>query len=57
MIRTMQASDIDSVAQIEKLVQTHPWSRQQFVESLNSYQCTVIELNNKVVGFVFYNLY
>ncbi|MBZ0366263.1 ribosomal-protein-alanine N-acetyltransferase, partial [Acinetobacter baumannii] len=27
MIRTMQASDIDSVAQIEKLVQTHPWSR------------------------------
>ncbi|MDA0624512.1 ribosomal-protein-alanine N-acetyltransferase, partial [Acinetobacter baumannii] len=26
MIRTMQASDIDSVAQIEKLVQTHPWS-------------------------------
>lgn len=51
MIRTMQASDVDSVAQIEKLVQTHPWSRHQFIESLNSYQCTVIELNSKVVGF------
>ena len=51
MIRTMQASDVDSVAQIEKLVQTHPWSRQQFIESLNSYQCTVIESQNRVVGF------
>lgn len=51
MIRTMQASDIDSVAHIEKLVQTHPWSRQQFLESLDAYQCTVIELNHKVVGF------
>ncbi|MFX6593867.1 ribosomal-protein-alanine N-acetyltransferase, partial [Acinetobacter baumannii] len=29
MIRTMQASDIDIVAQLEKIVQTQPWSRQQ----------------------------
>lgn len=51
MIRIMQNTDVDIVVQIEKSVQTHPWSRQQFVESLNSYQCTVIESQNRVVGF------
>ena len=47
----MQESDIDRVAEIERLVQTHPWSRQQFQESLTSYQCTVYEQANQVVGF------
>ena len=47
----MQESDIDRVAEIERLVQTHPWSRQQFQESLTSYQCTVYEKANQVVGF------
>ena len=51
MIRIMQNTDVDIVVQIEKSVQTHPWSRQQFIESLNSYQCTVIESQNRVVGF------
>ena len=51
MIRLMQESDIDRVAEIERLVQTHPWSRQQFQESLTSYQCTVYEQANQVVGF------
>ena len=51
MIRLMQESDIDRVAEIERLVQTHPWSRQQFQESLASYQCTVYEQANQVVGF------
>ena len=47
----MQESDIDRVAEIERLVQTHPWSRQQFQESLTFYQCTVYEKANQVVGF------
>ncbi|WP_332604271.1 ribosomal protein S18-alanine N-acetyltransferase [Acinetobacter sp. ESBL14] len=51
MIRLMQESDLDSVAAIERLVQTHPWSKQQFQESLASYQCTVYEQANQVVGF------
>lgn len=51
MIRIMQNTDVDIAVQIEKSVQTHPWSRQQFIESLNSYQCTVIESQNRVVGF------
>ena len=47
----MQESDIGRVTEIERLVQTHPWSRQQFQESLASYQCTVYEQANQVVGF------
>ena len=50
MIRLMQESDIGRVTEIERLVQTHPWSRQQFQESLTSYQCTVYEKANQVVG-------
>ncbi|MBP7880303.1 ribosomal protein S18-alanine N-acetyltransferase [Acinetobacter sp. NIPH 1852] len=51
MIRLMQESDVDHVAAIECLVQTHPWSKQQFQESLVSHQCTVYEQANQVVGF------
>ena len=51
MIRLVQESDLDSVVAIERLVQTHPWSKQQFQESLASYQCTVYEQANQVVGF------
>lgn len=51
MIRLMQENDLESVTAIERLVQTHPWSRQQFQESLASYQCTVYEQANQVVGF------
>ncbi|WDZ52083.1 ribosomal protein S18-alanine N-acetyltransferase [Acinetobacter vivianii] len=51
MIRLMQDRDLESVVAIERLVQTHPWSKQQFQESLASYQCTVYEQANQVVGF------
>ncbi|WP_213071310.1 ribosomal protein S18-alanine N-acetyltransferase [Acinetobacter sp. BIGb0102] len=51
MIRLMQERDLERVAAIERLVQTHPWSKQQFQESLASYQCTVYEQANQVVGF------
>ncbi|WPE82239.1 ribosomal protein S18-alanine N-acetyltransferase [Acinetobacter sp.] len=51
MIRLMREDDLESVAAIERLVQTHPWSKQQFQESLASYQCTVYEQASQVVGF------
>ena len=51
MIRTMQANDVDQVYAIEKLVQSHPWTAKQFMESVNNYQSTVIEKNGKVLGF------
>ena len=47
----MRDSDLESVAAIERLVQTHPWNKQQFQDSLASYQCTVYEQANQVVGF------
>ncbi|MGN5763330.1 ribosomal protein S18-alanine N-acetyltransferase [Acinetobacter calcoaceticus] len=47
----MREDDLESVAAIERLVQTHPWSKQQFQESLASYQCTVYEQASQVVGF------
>ena len=51
MIRLMQHSDVQAVTQIEKSVQTHPWTKQQFVEAAAQYQSTVLEKNGSVVGF------
>ena len=51
MIRLMQAVDVATVAQIEKQVQSHPWTTQQFIDAVASYQSTVIEKNGRVVGF------
>ena len=51
MIRFMQATDVASVTQIEKKVQSHPWTEKQFLEAVEQYQSTVIEKNGSVVGF------
>ena len=51
MIRLMQNTDLVAVTQIEKLVQSHPWTQKQFEESIASYQSTVIEVQGAVVGF------
>ena len=51
MIRKMQMSDVQRVAEIERLVQTHPWTSKQFEESVSSYQSTVIEYQSQVIGF------
>ena len=51
MIRLMQAADVSTVAKIERLVQSHPWTVKQFEEAVSSYQSTVIEQNGRVVGF------
>ena len=51
MIRLMQHSDVQAVTQIEKSVQTHPRTHQQFVDAAAQYQSTVLEKNGSVVGF------
>ncbi|WP_291353671.1 MULTISPECIES: ribosomal protein S18-alanine N-acetyltransferase [unclassified Acinetobacter] len=51
MIRLMQAADVSTVAKIERLVQSHPWTIKQFEEAVSSYQSTVIEQEGQVVGF------
>ncbi|AUX86377.1 ribosomal-protein-alanine N-acetyltransferase [Acinetobacter tandoii] len=51
MIRLMQQTDVNAVAQIEKLVQSHPWTLNQFQDAVHSYQSTVIEQAGQVVGF------
>ena len=51
MIRRMQLADVDAVWEIEKQVQSHPWTRSQFEDAVESYQSTVIEHHQKVVGF------
>lgn len=51
MIRLMQQADVNAVVQIEKLVQSHPWTLNQFQDAVNGYQSTVIEQSGQVVGF------
>lgn len=50
-IRSMQRSDLEAVIYIEQQVQFHPWSYKQFLESLDCYQCTVLERQQQVIGF------
>lgn len=51
MIRSMHAADLLQVHNIEQQVQTHPWSLNQFKQSLESDCCTVLEYQNQVIGF------
>lgn len=51
MIRLMQQTDLNAVSEIENIVQSHPWTKQQFQESILSYQSTVLETQGQVVGF------
>ncbi|KGT47409.1 MULTISPECIES: ribosomal protein S18-alanine N-acetyltransferase [Acinetobacter] len=51
MIRLMQTSDVEAVSHIEQKVQSHPWTKNQFAEAVTTYQSTVIEQDEKVVGF------
>ena len=51
MIRRMQVNDVEAVARIERRVQSHPWTLNQFKESVDDYVSTVIEKHGQVVGF------
>ncbi|MBF7684769.1 ribosomal protein S18-alanine N-acetyltransferase [Acinetobacter sp. B10A] len=51
MIRKMKIEDIDAVYEVEVKAQTHPWSKKQFLDAVQSYSSTVLELNHQICGF------
>lgn len=50
--RRMSEADLDAVMAIENAVYTHPWTRGNFVDSLNAgYHCWVAERDGATVGY------
>ena len=50
--RRMCAADLESVMVIESVIYTHPWTRGNFVDSLNAGSpCWVMELHGVMVGY------
>jgi len=51
-LRPMQMDDLDAVMAIEPTIYSHPWTRGNFSDSLNSgYSAWVLELNLKMIGY------
>ena len=52
VFRVMTGSDLDSVCAVEERIYAFPWTRGNFVDSMNSgYLCTVLELDGVVAGY------
>lgn len=50
--RPMQMADLDAVMAIEPTIYSHPWTRGNFSDSLNSgYSAWILEANQKVIGY------
>ncbi|MES2637057.1 MAG: ribosomal protein S18-alanine N-acetyltransferase [Pseudomonadota bacterium] len=51
-LRPMQMADLDAVMAIEPTIYTHPWTRGNFSDSLNSgYSAWVLEANQHMIGY------
>ena len=56
-LRPMQMDDLDAIIQIEATIYTHPWTRGNFSDSLNSgYSAWVLEeqalqTNHEMIGY------
>jgi [ribosomal protein S18]-alanine N-acetyltransferase len=51
-LRPMQTDDLDAIMQIEPTIYTHPWTRGNFSDSLNSgYSAWVLEENQTMIGY------
>ncbi|MBX9676606.1 MAG: ribosomal-protein-alanine N-acetyltransferase [Methylotenera sp.] len=51
-LRPMQMTDLDAVMAIEPTIYTHPWTRGNFSDSLNSgYSAWVFVTNQKIIGY------
>ncbi|MES2500337.1 MAG: ribosomal protein S18-alanine N-acetyltransferase [Pseudomonadota bacterium] len=51
-LRPMQMADLDAVMAIEPTIYTHPWTRGNFSDSLNSgYSGWVLEANQQMIGY------
>jgi len=50
--RPMNMTDLDAVMDIEPHIYSHPWTRGNFSDSLNSgYSAWVLEKNNEMIGY------
>jgi ribosomal-protein-alanine N-acetyltransferase len=57
IVRPMTDADLTGVSEIERQVSPHPWTYNQFAESLaSSHHCWVLEIDNRVAGFFLYSL-
>jgi len=51
-LRRMREADLDEVLGIESAVYTHPWTRNNFADSLRAgYQCWTWRLGDELVGY------
>lgn len=51
-IRGMTAADLDAVMAIENVIYTHPWTRGNFIDSLNTgSHCWILEWQGVLVGY------
>ncbi len=51
-LRPMQMDDLDAIMQIEPTIYSHPWTRGNFSDSLNSgYSAWVLEQECEMVGY------
>lgn len=51
-LRPMQMDDLDTIMLIEPTIYTHPWTRGNFSDSMNSgYSAWVLEANQKIIGY------
>ncbi|PPD17249.1 MAG: ribosomal-protein-alanine N-acetyltransferase [Methylotenera sp.] len=51
-LRPMQMTDLDAVMAIEPTIYTHPWTRGNFSDSINSgYSAWVLVTNQKIIGY------
>ena len=51
-LRPMQIDDLDAIMQIEPTIYSHPWTRGNFSDALNSgYSAWVLEENNEAIGY------
>ena len=51
-LRPMQMDDLDAIMQIEPTIYSHPWTRGNFSDSLNSgYSAWVMEEKSEMIGY------
>ena len=51
-LRPMQTDDLDAIMQIEPTIYSHPWTRGNFSDSLNSgYSAWVLERDGEMIGY------
>ncbi len=51
-LRPMQMDDLDTIMQIEPTIYSHPWTRGNFSDSLNSgYSAWVLESDSEIIGY------